>query len=174
MIVLALLALLAIGAASARDWRAGPQMARPGVPVIVLRPAPQVSARVPEKPKARKKVAVRRTVRNPRSVPASPRRNAVTPAGRGGPPAAAPERAPVKSAETDNDDGGDLRENSAATPTRRPAPKPVAARDDPGAAPVPAPPPATAGGGGDEGADGSEGDEGDDGVDSDVGGDADD
>jgi hypothetical protein len=183
IIVLALLALLAIGAASARDWGAGPRTQRPELPAIDLRPDPRTSQRASKKPKASKKVAGRRTERrNPRSVPASPRPSAVSPTGRGGPPAAAPGRAQTNGAGADDDDGAHLREDSAATPTRRPAPKPVAARrpvpkpvaarDDRGAAPVSAPPPATAGGGDDdEGADGSEGD---DGVDSDVGGDADD
>jgi hypothetical protein len=180
-LVCALLALLAIGAASARDWSAGPRTQRPEVAAIDLRPAPRATERISKAPKARKKVAARRTERrNPRSVPAAPRPSAVTPAGRGGPPAVAPARAQPNSAGADDD--GHRRASPAATPTRRPAPKPVAARpapkpvdarDDGGAAPVPAPPPATAGDD-DEGADGSEGGEGDDGVDSDVAGDEDD
>jgi hypothetical protein len=140
--LLTVLALIAIGVASARDWPAAPSREQPRLSAIELRPAPRARARNAGALRAAKKAVARRAAgrKKPRRVRKPLRRGATTSAGRGVSPSSGP-----ATPRADREDGG------GAAPARVPAPATAGNADhDEG------------GGGGDGGEDDDSGDGGED------------
>jgi hypothetical protein len=119
--LLTVLALIAIGVASARDWPAAPSREQPRLSAIELRPAPRARARHADALRAAEKAVARRAAgrKKPRRVRKPLRRGATTSAGRGASPSSAP-----ATPRADRDDG------SGAAPVRVPPPANAGNADD--------------------------------------------